>query len=668
MLASWPLVSDAPVAHAAPSQAADTPTMSIEVGVDGFADADATPVVTATISASRVLDGRVELRASDRVLASRAVQVAGGTTKTVYLVSASPAGFGAELTVTLYDGDRVVTTKSVIPRGRSDVEVVGVSPGLVARLDGLPDQVALSGSLGRAVFTELPPELADLGSAGLSQFDTIAVASADIAAFTASQRQALLVWVASGGVLVLDDAADVSWLPQAWKPGPAGWALAGLGVVRSQPGATTAQRWDEVVGPTSPRSIEIPNQFMSGFFDNADSGLLRIAGAALPSAGAVVVPLVVYAAVASLGLYMILRRTRRMTLAWLVIPALAVAASGVVYVAGRDWRVSGRPVAATMLDCSAGGCDAFARLLTIGRGQNPTITEVPSGWQQVGDPFEQSSRGGVTERMEDGSARLVQRLEAGQVGAASLRGPAPATQSRLVVTATATPAAISGTVRNDSGADLTDVIAVTSMGSATVGALAAGETRSFTLPTRPLGAADISVASSWVDPDGRPSPQAAIWWTASQRTALVAAGTIRVAGLAAAWDGLVSPSGIHVGVFSATAPIEPSGSPLPAAAVRVSAVRSPVLPFSTGLEDLVVRYLLPPTTPPGIPLVLGVGAIPSVAVLIGGTWQSLPVTAGSVAIPPTAVHLGTVVVRVDRANVDQLVGLPLLSDRQGALR
>ena len=87
--------------------------------------------------------------------------------------------------------------------------------------------------------------------------------------------------------------------------------------------------------------------------------LARRAGLDLPSITPLVLGIAVYAIVLGPIVYFVLRRMRRLTLGWFVIPVVAVLTAGGVAVAGGGALRNGNPATATFLQDVGGGrlCD-----------------------------------------------------------------------------------------------------------------------------------------------------------------------------------------------------------------------------------------------------------------------------------------------------------------------
>lgn len=647
--------------------AAVLPTITATVGVRGFSDPDSTPVVAIEVTSPRVVIGTVVVRTGE-VSTARPIQVAAGVSKTVRLVSPSPPLLTGELVVELFDGSKLVTSTRLTPRAQNDVEVVGITEGLAARARDVPAQLPIAGNLGRAVFGLLPAELFDLGPGGVSQYDTIVAAAADLNALTDGQRSVLLGWVAGGGILVLDDGPDSAGLPAEWQPTSSGHRLAGFGLVLSRPGAATAGRWNDVVVASPPRAHDVGTPRW-GWESDLDADLLRMSGLRIPPVGRVVVPLIAYSALASLGVYVLVRRLRRMTLSWVLVPALALVASGTLAATGGSFRAGARPAMATFVNCSAAGCDGLGRLLSYAERDGTVRTELPTGWQVENGLFRSGAGTTRLDRQDDGSGVLSQVIGLGQVAAVELRGVAPASTG-IGLTARTAADGVSGTVRNDSGVDLTDVVAMSAVGLVVVGDLPAGASADYTIPDQGVrliipGGADIGPLVT-TDAAGT-ERSSSIWNFVSERIALVSPGVVRVTGLADEWSGVVAPTARHRALLSAVAQVRATDGRDDADAVRISVVRSPFTLGSSGLEDLVLRYVMPAdANRGGVSVDASKSAVEHLDVLVGDRWQQVPNTRGLTALPPGSARDGIVMLRVRRTDADGIQVPPSVSTTAGA--
>jgi hypothetical protein len=631
---------------------ADT-TVDATAGVNGFADPLRPVVVSVRVSADELVDGHVEVsQDGSATVVRQELQVPAGTTKDVQLLVPGPF-FAGTLQIDVRDGDRLVATRDLRVRAEDDVELVGVLPRLLARGQELPDQVTLASGTGRAELAALPLDVLDLGPGALEAYDTIAGTSDDVAAIDAEQRSSLLLWVNTGGRLLLDDAAAIDTLPAAWRPGPAGYAWAGVGEVRVVDGAASRGEWGAIVEPSA---VAVSDMFAGEIFVDPEADLARRSGLRLPSLTPIVVTLAIYGLVIGPVVYLLLRRARRLTLGWVVIPIVAVLTTGGIVAAGGRYRSGGNPATSTFVDLSPGGSQALTTVLAFERSGGTTTVSAPAGWTVDDTVAMWNGRRGDGPRAltasPDGVA-LTMSLEAGQVATETMTGPTATAD--FAVSATMRPdGELGGTVVNGTAAALRDVAVFVGPRAVRVGDLAAGATAEWSTPAPDRLERFVSRADQvWSMPfePGSQSQRAelGIWGAASLRFDLFAPGLVRAVG----WADDIDPT-LDIGrdastrtALSATAPVDAAGEPLGAATVRAALVRTPFGQFGDGTGDLVYRYVLPPgAAGDGLQLTDVDNLITDVAVWDGTGWIDLDDGAGdALTVPVPAVRGGTLLVR-----------------------
>lgn len=655
-----------PSASAAPA-AAGTATLEVQAGLRGWHDPGDHVVVSASISADEVFNGRVEVVAGSGAVVAHDVQVAGGTTKTLLLVA--PTSLDTQpIDVRLYSGSELVSKQSVAMKVAETVELVGVLPALVTRVGELPEQANMATEAGKVQLAELAPEQMALGSSALDVFDSIVGTSADLRSLQPAQRAALLGWLNRGGRLLLDDSGNLDALPQAWRPGSAGWALAGRGEVRIVDGKASEGMWASIIEPSGESTSESAGMFGAGEqLGNVQQDLALRAGVKLPSMVPLLVPLVAYWAIVSVVLFFVLKSLRRLTLAWVAIPLLAALTALAVVWYGQQWRSVGKPAAATFVDGYPGGGDATTSVLTFSRDGGTSRVSLPAGWQsdsEVAWYFDGS--GGLSPEVvpnADGT-RLQVQLEPGQVTTANVLGPT--TDVGLVASAQVSGSKVVGTVTNNSTVTLHQVAVFGTGGADAVGDLAPGQSAGFginaaALPNgftladrvwRGTSAAGTRSGSSGSGDQlaaGAEIAELGIWSNASFGRVLYPSGMVRVAGWTTEMPGDVRIGGglTTTTVVTSLARVQPGGATLPAAAVRSAMVRSPFTRFGNGTDDTVYRYVLPPEVQGGQRLVveLPVG-LSSVEVWNGRGWVKAQASKRLVVLAPTSINDGVVMLRI----------------------
>ena len=638
------------LAVASPAHAAE-PTFTIEAGVQSWFDPGDHVVVAATVEADELFDGRVDVVAASGAVVTRSVEVAGGTTKTVYLVAPTTLD-SLDLDVRLYDGDDLLVRRSVTLKAAEEAELVGVLPGLRTRAGELPESVRLGGEMGTAFFQELTSERLSLGGAALDVYDTVVAVSADIRALTPAQRAALLGWVNRGGRLLLDDAGDLGSLPAEWRPGSAGYALAGRGEIRLIEGKATEGGWAGFIEPSGGSNSESEQMFFGEQFSTVQEDLARRAGVELPSLLPVLVPLLVYWLLVSIVLFIVLRAMRRLTLAWVAVPLLAALTGGGVLLYGNHWRDVGQPAVATFVDGYPGGGDSISSILLFSRDGGRSAVELPSGWQSDSEVSYQfgAIRGTITPEVEatgEGS-RIQVLLDAGQVTTAHVTGPA--TDAGLEVTATVEGGQVVGTVTNVGPVALKEVAVFGPGGADLVGDLAPGKSAEYTFDADALPPGFSLADRVWratSDPRATDATvvELGIWSNAGSGRVLFPSGMVRAAG----WTTERAPAALldatSTTVVSTTARVLPGDGSLHEGAVRWATVRSPFTRFGNGLGDQIYRYVLPPEAVDE-PLRLSVIAdLDEVELWSGSGWVKAEVDGRTVIVPPAAVRDGVVMVR-----------------------
>jgi len=660
--------------------------LEVTAGVHGYADAGEHVVVEASVTSDELINGalRVATRNSS-VTTSVPLQVAAGTTKTIRVVVVTTYDMsGLEISV-VDSGGRSLATKTAPVRVANDVELVGIMAQLFARAGEVPDQVNLPSDTGRAELSKLEVDVFDLGETALDAFDTIAASGSDVRALSTGQRTMLLSWVDGGGRLLLDDDSANDLLPTAWEPGDAGYAIAGRGEIRMSAGGAERGDWRNIIEPSAVTHSEGSFDFQEVFGD-PQIEIADRAGIKLPELVPLLVAVGAYAIVIGPVMYLILRRFRRLTLVWVVLPVVAILVTGTIVVAGGRFRSSGSPASSSFVQTSPVGAVSFTSALVISRTGGSKTIDLPPGWSP--DSGTGAYWGGPVQLVEDfvvdGAAggAIHLSLEAGQVANVAYVG----STQRLGLTTTAAldgEGNIVGTVHNDTPYDLHDVAVFGGSNQKAIGLVRAGATADwsfavgrangpggFGMPRSPsvwqsavmsgmmpgFGPMGVTTSADHVSD----LAEFGIWAIGGNRFGLYPTGLVRVAG----WSDEV-PSDVDLGrsaksrtVLTALAPIGSEGNEPDSASVRAAIVRSPFT-NNGGSGPLVYRYLLPPgalTDRLQIDLRgLENGANFKASAWDGSAWVDLekPEGASKTPVPAVAVHDGAVLLR---ATVDQMNG------------
>lgn len=323
------------------------------------------------------------------------------------------------LRLTVEDGDAVLAEQELAVRPRVDERLLGVLAAgeLQLSLPRREDMDALPFTTVR-----LTPEGMPERAAGLSSLSLLLLSGAPADALSATQREALLGWVASGGHLVLGGGAEaaraVAGLPPQLQPaalgaatevpdaalgalaageGPGplpGVALApapdaqafgdgaapawvtrrvgqgavtqlafdpGLPALGSWPG--TPQFWDRLLRP--PTMVSTP----FGLQPRADAiqeqilagALTNLPALSLPPSDVIFAILALYAVLVGPGLALLLRRYDRQAWGWVAVPALALGTSAAVFGLAIALRADQRVISQISLVELVGGGQARAR-------------------------------------------------------------------------------------------------------------------------------------------------------------------------------------------------------------------------------------------------------------------------------------------------------------------
>ncbi|MEQ1872447.1 MAG: hypothetical protein ABL953_01870 [Ilumatobacteraceae bacterium] len=640
-----------------PARAAGVTTLTVTAGVgDGWHDPGDHVVVTATVETDDLLNGRIDVVSISGASVSREIQVAGGTTKAFMLVA--PTGYDlSPMVVNLYRGNELISKKAVSLAAAETVELVGVLPALVTRAGELPEQRNLATDSGKAIIQELSLEQMSLGAPALEAFDSIAATTADLRSLQPDQLTALLGWLNRGGRLLLDDAGDMSALPEEWRPGNAGYALAGRGEVRLIDGKGSNNQWSAIIEPSGFSTSENVGWFGSSEqLGVTQQDLALRAGVKQPSLVPLLVPLLAYSVVVSLVLYLVLRATRRLTLAWIAIPVLASVTAVGVFWYGQQWRSVGKPAAATFVESYPGGADAYTSVLTFSRDGGTSTIQLPAGWQSDSELTYFFGGGAVVAPRlipsADGSEIRV-GLEPGQVTTANAVGPT--SESGLVVTATARGDEVVGTVTNRSTVTLHQVAVFGPGGADDIGTLAPGASADFTIDAERLPFGFTLADRVW---KGTSDPRATedeiaelgIWTNAGFGRTMYPSALVRAAGWTTELRHGFEVSGgfTSTTVVTALAPIRATTAPLPAASVRATVVRTPNTMFGNGLADTIYRFTLPPDAPIGQGIVLEMPfGLTTIELWNGSGWvNQTPDQIGRVIVEPPMRTDGVIMARI----------------------
>jgi len=620
--------------------------------------------VRITVTADQLLDGHVEVRTGgSTITVRRDVQVAGGATDEFHLLVPSVQFGEARLVVELFDDGESIDADNLSFRHEVARDVVGIMPLLLARIEEPPERVTLDGGVRRVDLAPLPIELISLGPAALTQLDSIAATTDDLQALGPDALDALLTWIDRGGHLVLDDADDLGALPPRWQPGDAGYVLAGRGEIRLVEGELRSGNWARAVHPVALAAGDSPMGF--GGIDvvvDPRTTLAQRAGVSLPNLSVIVALLGGYVLLIGPVLYLVLRRARRLTAAWIAIPVVAVLLAGAVAVIGASWRTVGRPTAGTVLEVRPGGAYAHADLLVFSRSGGTESVALPDGWVASESTavlmFGSEPAAARTLLSDEAGESVETRLETGQIAVFNVEG-SRALEAVAVSARMSGDRTVAGTVTNTSAVTLHAVGVFAGGKGVLLGDIEPGASRDYTIERIIEKPDPFSSALGSVWPDPRFGSETVktdelvdfgIWTSFAGRAPsdLYPPGHVRVAGWTQELATGIDAEFLNSTLVTSLAPIMAGDGPLQPAAVRSSFVESSFDPRTGQPGSPVVRYVVPPdATVESFELELPRGITDVELLDDDGEWQEQDVDDGVAAVPSEAIRSGSLLVRFD---------------------
>jgi len=482
------------VGFAAPASA--EAEITLEVGYDDLHSAGTDLPVRVAVETDRLVDGELRLSKSNGggVLVTVPVQIAGGSSKVFDIAIPGLTDWDRNIRVELVEGGEVLDVKrqsSVSPRYS---ELVGVTDALSGNI--VPIVELQVPELGDVRLFHLAAGRLDLGRSALDTLDMVVTNAQDLNAQTPAARTAVAGWVRDGGHLYIDDPAGVP-IPGLDVPVPTdGEPVAfGLGMVRGTNGAAAAGQWDFLM-PTAVDREAGDRGFVSDLSGDANwfgSGmaneLARDAGVSLPGLRGLLIMLFVYVAAAGPIVWFILRKTKRQSLLWAVVPALALLFTGGVWIAGAELRGDTTDAHGTAVLVHESGATAESTFLVSSRNGGTRTVELGTGWapsngnEQNFEPFPGANAGSsvIVEPLGDG-VRLSSELDAGAYSTIQVRGPVPEYANALTVAATSgAKGQLEGTITNNLDVALSEVVVFADTAGENVGDLAAGQSVKFSI-------------------------------------------------------------------------------------------------------------------------------------------------------------------------------------------
>ena len=328
---------------------ADT-DLEITTPADGrYQPGQQTPLLVTLTAPDGAISGTITVNFEGQLAGSERVEVPGGSTKEfVMIVSTPPWGAAGSVRFDA-DGSSAddVEARLGLTANRED-ELVAVFDDLGAA--DIPATADLDVDLGQARLYRFDPALLAEGPDVLSVFSQVVVTSSDLNQLGPDGVAVLEAWVGgSGGTLVVDEDPATS-LPLSFDSSSDGAGLAvGTGRIVFTDGRIAESGFDGALAPTPSRSTdEFP--WSSGFGGAPTSmTLVQDAGITLPSIRVLLLVLFAYVILAGPLLWVLLRRSNREPLQWLLLPALALLTTGGVYVAGLALREDANSAHATVI-------------------------------------------------------------------------------------------------------------------------------------------------------------------------------------------------------------------------------------------------------------------------------------------------------------------------------
>ena len=660
----------------APAPAAHAKTVvDAVVGVDGFYSPGKSIAVRATIKADRLIKGTVEVKARDFNAENRTIvpiEVAGGATKEVVIVVPSniqnPGQLNADLSVIVTNGADEIASVDVSAAARSDQELVGVFPQLLA--EGKPPET--SKLIVDAGTARLSPFLvADLASPGAAEsYDMLAATSADLTALAPASMSELLAWLAKGGrLLVRNDAGLIPGVPTEWQPG----ANPRVGAGRGEVSVLSKGAWWESLEPTPTRSL-LEDQGGGGLQMNGfplANSLAADAGFTSARVNWLLGFLGAYVVIVGPVAYLVLKRLRRPGLLWAVVPALAGLFTVGAAVVGRGQQSGSRTGYATVMEYSPGGSWGVSTIGSLARGGS-VQTKLPEGWRASGgtSPFfggfnNGGASSGFTSTVTNTGVELRKATGVGQFETLTATGALKRT-APFAITATATDdRLVSGTVRNTSTVTMTDIAVFSGFGATKISQLAPGEEKAYTIagvtiaPNFQNGPFDDARSAVWPDINafqGNPTldgpVNGSLWsnFLYDNGSNVYRTGRVVVAGWTRGEPSVLAVPANASGrtVLVQDVPVQP-GATLTATAIRSEVVRAPGM-FNGGPNaQIVASFTLPDPSNRSLRM-FSTGGSQTMDLWVGSEWKSVTFDKDGTALPPGAVKNGRIYARYTPPN------------------
>lgn len=366
-----------------PAPASAETDLEVTTPADGrYVAGQPTPLVV-TISADRAVSGTLTASFDGILGGSVPVEVPGGSTKEVVLIVTTPPwGAGGTLSFDADDDADDATTRLNLQQNWGD-ELIAVFPELAA--GQLPATAELRAEVGQARLFAFDPALLASGPDVLSPFSHVVVTAGDLNQLDQSGLDALTGWVGGdSGRLVIDEPPSSPLPIEVGAPDDDGLngseVAIGTGAVVFTDGELARTGFDGAFAPTMTRSAdEFPNSGFGGM--PASLMLARDAGVAIPEITALLILLAIYILVIGPVLWLVLRRSRREPLLWLILPVGALVTTLGVYAVGLALRSDATAAHATVVADLPNLQAVSTQVLVTSANGGTAGVELPEGWR-----------------------------------------------------------------------------------------------------------------------------------------------------------------------------------------------------------------------------------------------------------------------------------------------
>ena len=328
---------------AAPQPAGAETTIEVTTPADGRYQPGSTTPLLVTIEADRAISGTLTATFDGIFGGSQRVEVPGGSAKEVVFIIATPAWTtSGQVSFNGDNSDDDKTARLNLSSAGPD-ELVAVMPGVVGGNE-VPATATLAIEVGVARLYPFDPALLSAGAEVLSVFNQVITTAGDLQELRPEQLEAVRSWVGTaGGTLVIDEKPGTP-MPFELEPDPRATGSEelvafGVGHVVYTNGRASSGTYDKLLRPTPTRSPdELP--FGGGMMGSVPTTILLAsdAGVRIPAIGSIVGLLILYGLVAGPLLWFVLKRSRRETMLWTALPALALVTTFGLYGVGRALR------------------------------------------------------------------------------------------------------------------------------------------------------------------------------------------------------------------------------------------------------------------------------------------------------------------------------------------